>query len=200
MVPNRSRSVSHDVAKKISDLVKTYRGTEIIETECLNNMSVFEYNSIKPRSSGPYLVGVFRNQPLKEVLELQKKFHLDYVQLHGDEPIEWAKDIPVPVIKRFTPNTPEFEQCLAPNYYSLALIDSPLGGEGKLVDRTVLDEYVNLGARFIIAGGLNPENVSTVFSTKGVIGVDVSGGVETNASKDLEKINKFVANAKLAWI
>lgn len=199
MVPNRDRSVPHDVAKAISNLVKSHRRIDFTDPD--KNTSTFEYNSFRIRqpNQGPFLVGVFRNQPLDEVLQLQEKFDLDYVQLHGSEPIEWAKNIPVPVIKRFTPGTPEFSQCLVPGYHVLSLIDSPLGGEGKLVDRSLLDGYAKLGARFVIAGGLNPENVSSVFSTNGVVGVDVSGGVETNGSKDLKKIRDFVHEAKINW-
>lgn len=203
MVPNRSRSVSSEVALKISLLVKSHRKNlnEDISFD-RKGMSIFDYNSLRIRKGkeGPFLVGVFRNQPLEEVLLLQKKFDLDFVQLHGEEPIEWADKIPVPVIKRFTPGTAEFDQCIIPNYHALSLIDSPLGGEGKLVDRSLLSQYAQLGARFIIAGGLTPENVDSVYSTEGVIGVDVSGGVETNGIKDLKKIHEFVTRAKMQWI
>lgn len=203
MVPGRSRSVSPEAAIEISKLVKAARAkkpsSELIKPN--REMSVFDSNSLRIRSpnQGPFIVGVFRNQSLEDVLKMQEQFELDYVQLHGDEPIEWAKQIPVPVIKRFTPGTPEFDQCLSTGAHAISLIDSPLGGEGKMVDRTILDGFAKKGARFIIAGGLNPENVSSVNTTQGVIGVDVSGGVETNGEKDFSKIRAFVKNANHGW-
>jgi Phosphoribosylanthranilate isomerase len=57
------------------------------------------------------------------------------------------------------------------------------------------------GLRVILAGGLNAENVTEIVqklgnTAKKVVGVDVSSGVETAGSQDLEKIRAFVKAAK----
>jgi phosphoribosylanthranilate isomerase len=44
----------------------------------------------------------------------------------------------------------------------------------------------------IIAGGLNPENVSRAIKLIKPWGVDVSTGVETKGFKDMKKIMKFI--------
>src|SRR3972149_6614295 len=44
-------------------------------------------------------VGVFMNQPLEEVLRLAARCSLQTVQLHGDEPDEYSRRIPLRVIK-----------------------------------------------------------------------------------------------------
>lgn len=49
----------------------------------------------------PFLVGVFQNQPLSHIIETIATVGLDAVQLHGSEPAEWAKHIPVPVVRVF---------------------------------------------------------------------------------------------------
>lgn len=49
----------------------------------------------------PLLVGVFQNHSLSAIVEAVATVGLDAVQLHGSEPAEWAKHIPVPVIRVF---------------------------------------------------------------------------------------------------
>lgn len=206
MVPGRSRTVSAEVGLQISELVHRARGSTrntnpVPNTPTTNTTSTFDVSSFPARTpgSGPFLVGVFRNQPLSEILSQQARFNLDYVQLHGDEPVEWAREIPVPVIKRFTPGTEMFKECLHVGCHAVSLVDGALGGEGQVVDRSELGGYARRGGRFVVAGGLDAENVGAVFLTEGVIGVDVSGGVETNGKKDVAKIRAFVENANAGW-
>ena len=59
------------------------------------------YKAISASGGGPLLVGVFQNQPLELILQVVAEVQLDVVQLHGNEPVEWSKHIPVPVIKVF---------------------------------------------------------------------------------------------------
>ncbi|ODQ66818.1 phosphoribosylanthranilate isomerase, partial [Nadsonia fulvescens var. elongata DSM 6958] len=199
MVPGRARTVSKEIAKQISDMVHEYdaESFNIQRKLCPTPTSTYFDNTTASLLSGRrLLVGVFRNQPLDEILYLQKSLNLDIVQLHGSEPIEWCSLIPVPVIKRFTPGTSQFVESLKPGHHVISLLDGEIGGEGKLVDWDVITEAAKKGGRFMLAGGLNPENVAKAIGINGVIGVDVSGGVETNGEKDFEKIDSFVKNAK----
>lgn len=144
-------------------------------------------------------VGVFVNETLENITSIADKVGLDYIQLHGDEPAEFAMKLPYPVIKAF----PATEESLAKlkdypcDYY---LIDSPFGanrgGNGTAFDWTVLKELNLDSKKLILAGGLTPENVQQAINMTEPIGVDVSSGVETNGSKDLSKIKKFILNAK----
>lgn len=207
LVPNRSRTVDLYEAKRISDYVHACRrrpqknpfGGVLSES----GESQFEVTSRITRArtqSRPLVVGVFQNQPLDVILTLQQELNLDMVQLHGQEPLEMCRLIPVPVIKRFTPGTVGFENCTVPGYHYLSLIDGEIGGEGRLVDWTAIQAQVALGARFILAGGLNASNVTAALQTVGVYGVDVSGGVETNGVKDMAKIQQFVQTARKAGL
>ena len=50
----------------------------------------------------------------------------------------------------------------------------------------------------ILAGGLTTNNVATAAATLGVVGVDVSSGVETSPGiKDPAKTKLFISNARL---
>nr|CAK11516.1 phosphoribosylanthranilate isomerase [Blastobotrys adeninivorans] len=201
MVPNRARTVDMETAGKISRLVRSYRrqGSFELDTNELGgstHSALAHIIEAKTRTR-PAIVGVFRNQPLSEVLRLQQELSLDFVQLHGSEPLEWCRLIPCPVIRRFTPDTPDFYASPVTGYHSLSLIDGEVGGEGKMVDWSGVQSRARMGARFLMAGGLTADNVAQALAVEGACGVDVSGGVESSPGvKDLNEIERFVKAAK----
>lgn len=183
-VPNKTRTVEHHVAESISELVRRRRELNEPHTNILGLRT-------------PLLVGVFMNQPLEEVKRLQKELSLDLVQLHGGEPAEWYEEIPVPVIKRFTPGTSEFSKLVTgeiSNPPGLVLVDTESGGTGRQVDWSDLTALSHAKIPYLLAGGLTPENISKALTQPGIWGVDVSSGVETNGVKDLDKIEAFLHN------
>ena len=123
----------------------------------------------------PLLVGVFQNAPLSVVQDTVARVGLDLVQLHGSEPVEWARFISVPVVRVFhvragdskggesgigAKTVPEgLRELTRPGLHALALLDAQRadglsGGSGKTVDwaqaRAVVD-----------AGELGGERVGT---------------------------------------
>lgn len=203
LVPGAKRCISHETALAISKTIQSQTTT----AEAEPNITVSPagaadfFNSTYDRLSSPRtkLVGIFQNQPLSEVLEKQKLYNLDLVQLHGGEPLEWAQFIPVPVIRAFKP---EHVGIGKRGYHTVPLLDSG-AGSGKLIDvskvKTVLEKDPEL--RIILAGGLNPENVAEAVKGLGslsdrVIGVDVSSGVEQDGKQSLDRIAAFVKAAK----
>ncbi len=76
------------------------------------------------------------------------------------------------------------------------LLDSHSAGSGKRWDLTPLKNNPPQG-KWLIAGGLNPENVSEVINTIRPWGVDVSSGVESSPGiKDHRLIIEFVNAAR----
>ncbi|CAL1711179.1 unnamed protein product [Somion occarium] len=112
-VPSSKRSISVQQAKKISAVVHKERlKSEIVldsKEESIRNEPWFTAHAERLSSalvpSGsparPLLVGVFQNQPLSTILDTIASVNLDLVQLHGNEPLEYSKHIPVPVIRVF---------------------------------------------------------------------------------------------------
>ncbi|KAK3357225.1 indole-3-glycerol phosphate synthase-domain-containing protein [Lasiosphaeria hispida] len=201
LVPGTKRCVSHETALSISKAV--YEAEKIAANEApeISQMSTdfFSLTGEVLRKKGPLLVGVFMNQPLEEVLEKQRLYNLDIVQLHGNEPLEWATLIPVPVIRKFGPGQIGIG---VRGYHALPLLDSG-AGSGKLLDgsavKSTLEKDENL--LVLLAGGLTPENVTESVAALGpfsdrVLGVDVGSGVETDGKQSLERIRAFVQAAK----
>ncbi|KAA8574786.1 hypothetical protein MFRU_002g05110 [Monilinia fructicola] len=203
LVPGRGRYVPPKDAIAISKVVhQTQRTTGTVVSDRVSNQaSDFFSNAASNISSHrPLLVGVFQNQPLEQVLELQKAYDLDIVQLHGDEPLEWANTIPVPVIRSFKPGQVGLGRR---GYHTIPLLDSASGGSGQKLDMTEVRATLNKdqNIRVILAGGLNPENVAAAVRSAGdvgdrIIGVDVSSGVEENGVQSISKIKAFIKEAK----
>ncbi len=202
LVPGTKRCVSEEAALAISKAVREYPGSgfaKISSTRPNQAADFFDLAKGALSAGRPLLVGVFRSQPLEEVLAKQARYRLDVVQLHGDEPVEWARLIPAPVIRTFKPGQPGLG---LRGYHVAPLLDSG-SGSGKLLDMSAVEAELagDEGLSVLLAGGLTPENVAESVAAIGksssrVLGVDVSSGVEEDGKQSLEKIRAFVRAAK----
>ena len=159
----------------------------------------------------PQSVGLFGDQPLDEVLDTIAVAGLDYAQLCGDETPDYCRRISerAGVIKVLhVPNDDpgsaakivlaqmdayQAEGCLI-------TLDSHVeglhGGTGRSFDWDVARMLAAQGRRFLLAGGLTPDNVAGAVAQTQSSGVDVSSGVETDGVQDPNKIRDFIANAR----
>ena len=135
-------------------------------------------------------VGVFKNSDIDEVCQIAQQLSLYAVQLHGHE-----DDNYIQTLRQQLPTTCQIWKALSisdsiPNHdnplVSRYIFDNGAGGTGKSFDWSLLKgkDLSNV----ILAGGINPQNVSQALSTD-VIGVDLNSGVEISAGiKDKQKI------------
>ncbi|KAL4934106.1 bifunctional anthranilate synthase/indole-3-glycerol-phosphate synthase [Aspergillus undulatus] len=207
LVQGRKRTVPDDVALRISETVKSTPRPNPYPTEVpqedtdATSVDWFDHSATTLRHpTRALLVGVFLNQSLSYVLAQQQKLGLDVVQLHGSEPLEWSRLIPVPVIRKF--GLDDFGIARRA-YPTLPLLDSGAGGSGEILDQSRVKQILDSddGLRVILAGGLDPNNVATIIQQLSevrhkVVGVDVSSGVESDGAQDLDKIRAFVQAAK----
>lgn len=145
-------------------------------------------------------VGVFRNEARERVVDIATTVGLRAVQLHGSESAEdcrWIGERVPAVIKAFSVQDPAL---IGGGDYGphRLLIDSPLPGSGEVFDWTLLDRLV-AGRQYILAGGLDPSNVTEAIEMLNPWGVDVATGVEASPGrKDPAKVRRFIAAARAA--
>jgi phosphoribosylanthranilate isomerase len=146
-------------------------------------------------------VGVFVNAPATQVVEIAARVGLDLVQLHGDEEPAYAAALGRPYVRALRVATAADLRAIA-DYPAAAfiLLDTPspgYGGSGKTFDWSLAAGARASGARFFLAGGLDPDNVAGAVRQVRPHGVDVAGGVESAPGvKDPDRMRRFVDAAK----
>ena len=140
-------------------------------------------------------VGVFQDASPQEVSEAVKRLELHYVQLHGNEDPADYRDSGARLVKAFAVSDAADVEAAGRSSADLILLDSrsPLGGgSGKTFDWSLLK---SLQREFILAGGLNPENVAEAILELHPFGVDVCSGVESAPGKKNKTLLKSFVDA-----
>lgn len=145
-------------------------------------------------------VGLFVNEQPQRILEIAESCAIDVLQLHGDETPQDCLLSPHRVVKALRIKD---ESSLAPlgDYaVSALLLDAwvagAYGGTGHVSNWELAAKAAETH-RIILAGGLNPDNVSKAVRAVRPYGVDVSSGVEDSPGrKNHEKVEAFIRAAK----
>lgn len=147
-------------------------------------------------------VGVFVNQEVNEVIDIIKKYKLDYVQLHGDEDVRYCLSIKsiCKVIKVFKiddtfnfDNIKIFEN--VSDYYLFDTKTNLHGGSGIKFDWEILKKY-NSKKKFFLSGGISEDDIEEIKKIKKIhpiIGIDINSKFELpNLKKDRAKIKSLI--------
>lgn len=138
-------------------------------------------------------VGVFVNEDIENILYLLNEDIINIVQLHGSEDDEY-----IARLRRKTNNTifqafriDTIDDIMRANSSKadMVLLDSGQGGTGTSFDWSLLGE---MKREYILAGGLDSNNLSMLLSGYQPYGVDVSSGIESDGYKDKGKMTAFV--------
>ncbi len=142
---------------------------------------------------------------LDEVIDLNV---VDVLQLHGDEsPDETARimTLGLPVIKALQVRDHASLAIIGDYPCETILLDAYnpglYGGEGKAFPWELAIEAQQRfpAKRFLLAGGLTPDNVGQAVAQVHPAGVDVASGVESSPGiKDLDMVRRFIEGAKQA--
>lgn len=149
---------------------------------------------------GPLKVGVFVNETQENIERIAEQASLDIIQLHGDEPPELAEALRLPVVKAFSFQKGAQLSDMLSYPADYILLDGPIGpyrgGNGTSFDWSLLEKETFDRSRLILAGGLHAGNVQEAIQMIKPYAVDVSSGVETDGSKDRQKMKQFIQAAK----
>ncbi len=147
-------------------------------------------------------IGVFANEHIENIEKIVSSTGMDVIQMHGEEPPVMCK-CSRRIIKAIRVKSLESLDPLSKykDMVSAFLLDtySPniLGGTGRIFNWDIAIEAKQFG-RIILAGGLNPDNVSDAVKRVRPYAVDVSSGVELKkGKKDHKKMKLFIERAKV---
>ena len=145
-------------------------------------------------------VGLFVNQSPARIREMVEFCGLNTVQLHGEEEPDQCFYPPCRVIKALRLKDGMHDKVFSAYKVSALLLDAyvpdKFGGTGQCCDWNRAAAIASRH-RVILAGGLNPENVSDAVRQVRPYGVDVSSGVEKSpGQKDPEKVATFIRMAR----
>ncbi len=147
------------------------------------------------RGSSVKTVALFQNQPLDMVEEYARQLNVDYVQLHGDEPAEYARSIQAPVIRAIAvkPGATADELIkLVKNYPAdYFVLDRHTQGQGDIVDNGLAAQVIAAAPNKVcLAGGLTPDNLTDVLAKAQPYAIDISSGVRNGGDIDIAKVNR----------
>ena len=176
-------------------------GADLIGLNCWNGSSRYIIPEIireivleLPESAKT--VGIFVNESPDSINGIMKQTGMDWVQLHGDEPLETCEKLEFPWFKAFRVSA-KFKMSLIKHYkQETFLVDAyskyHFGGSGQKINIDLARKASGLG-KMILAGGLTPDNIEEAIEKVKPWAVDVCSGVESKPGiKDMRLVEKFI--------
>lgn len=153
----------------------------------------------KPK--GVKYVGVFVDENIESILQKVKEYHLDFVQLHGNETPEFCKNIlkeGIGVIKAFNISTSKDIQKIKSydetcTYFLFDAKGKLPGGNGHSFNWETLKDY-NGKTKFFLSGGISLRMAWKIkyLNHNKLFAIDINSQFEYSpALKNIHKINMF---------
>lgn len=152
-------------------------------------------------------VGVFVNALIDDVFFWVNRLNLDLLQLHGDEPVEYCKELQklkIPMIKAFGIDE-SFDFSILAKYESYCeyfLFDTKtaaLGGSGKHFNWDLLKGYTS-NKPFFLSGGIGTDDVDALKTISGlsIHSIDINSRFEDSPGmKNIEMLRRFITEFRL---
>ena len=160
-------------------------------------------------AKSPARVGVFVDDMVQNIVTRVVNYHLDYVQLHGNEPRTMCENLRatldpdirpgIKIIKAISvsdaSDIQKYKEYVGA--VDLFLFDTKcktVGGSGQQFDWQVLEQYDG-EVPFLLSGGIGPDDASRLhaFHHPKCIGIDLNSRFEIEPGvKDVEKLKGFL--------
>lgn len=139
-------------------------------------------------------VALFVNSDAQVINSYCQEAGATLAQIHFEAPCELYEQLFVPYIKVVRAKEAKDILQFGDEYRLVDAYCETYGGSGKKLN---IEWFKNVDcSKIILAGGLDPQNVSSL-KQYGFYAVDVSSGVELSyGKKDASKIREFIKNAK----
>lgn len=201
-----------DDAKSISELRADAVGFVLSANGPRRVEAITAYRIIEALRTGENkisMVGVFVNEEIGRVLNDYRNLRLDYIQLSGDEDMDYLKDLKekakdIKIIKsiRIKNKSESYRAKInkkvdkLKEYADFILMDSysknVYGGTGVSFNWDIVKDYYR-EIPVILSGGLDAENVRQAVDIVKPFGVDASSKLEIYpGKKDIDKVTKFI--------
>jgi phosphoribosylanthranilate isomerase len=201
-----------DDAKSISELGVDAMGFVLSADSPRKVEIIAAYRIIEALRTGENkisMVGVFVNEEIRKVLNDYRSLRLDYIQLSGDEDMDYLKDLKekakdIKIIKSIRIKNKSESYSAKINkkvdklkeYADFILMDSysknVYGGTGVSFNWDIVKDYYR-EIPVILSGGLDAENVRQAVDIVKPFGVDASSKLEIYpGKKDIDKVTKFI--------
>ena len=159
---------------------------------CVSRARAVEICSALPPLVG--VVGLFKDAPAARVRSVSAEVPLNLLQFHGSESPDYCADFAMPWVKALPMASPANVQYHHWSGASALLLDAHaaggMGGSGETFD---WNSAVVPDRPWILAGGLNPDNVGRALTLLAPQAVDVSSGIESAPGiKDAALMRRFM--------
>lgn len=160
----------------------------------------------------PLLVGVFVNEGVGTISTTMERVGLKAAQLSGDESVDMLRELRGVGFKAVRPRSRAealddvayFKPAVSSDERLPALLldayhPDLYGGSGEAASLEVAEAVREVLPRFMLAGGLTPDNVAARVKAIRPWGVDVASGVEIEGRpgrKDAARVSAFIRAAK----
>ena len=184
-----------------------YIGLVFYENSPRNISLNYSKELLKAKNRASKIVALTVNPNDDFLFEIKKNVNPDYLQLHGSENpkrcFDIKKKLNIPIIKginiknkfTLTKLTTEFEDIC-----DILLLDAPSenlpGGNGKVFNWDLLKDYKSK-KKWMLAGGLNIDNIKEAVDITKATAIDISSGLEIRKGvKDPKLIEDFIIKCK----
>lgn len=159
---------------------------------CISRARAVEICNALPPLVG--VVGLFMDASAAHVHSVAAEVPLNWLQFHGGETPDYCADFKMPWIKALPMASPANVQYHVWSGASALLLDAhaagSMGGSGETFD---WKNAVMPDRPWILAGGLNPDNVGSAVALMAPPAVDVSSGIESAPGiKDAALMRQFM--------